>query len=605
MQHFYTNQPDAAFYSKGSKITEINNGNIIYSDIFKPKFKLNKNDRTLSVGSCFAEHITNWVAQKFRAGELNEPQQTHRFSNLTCGNVYTTTQFLQILRWAAGEQPPELIWNGKDGLVDPFFQTEAFLTSQALLEKREQLIESAKQSFIDSSHLILTLGLTEQWLANGLSVIAAPGTVFPLTKLPSCEFQNLTTEQVEHDLIQCIKFLREIFEIDKITLTLSPVPLTATATEMHILTANARSKSILRAAIESITSVNNNIAYFPSYEIITNHRYSRDFFEPNMRQVNKIGVDLVMANFFNSMGFSFSSLEYSGTGLDDKCLEVFLENNGERDQDNDKLISKSVPFNDTILFSLGNSHITKITQYLKVNDNKTCVIASGLFWRNLAWRQNQFAIENQKVEVSELAQVNKFIASIPDNSPIIFGDFLATHYELFFFRLVLSKELHKLGITEEANLEELTEKLESEKHTQVSFLIKPWKAKINFFRHLRESKNCELRTFNTPYCDYFIDHKFGRQYYQAQDIIYSEAFFKYTKELIETEFLRFAKISLSNEELVKFVGKLNPFVSLEEQISFLSESNFDYIHGNEKYYMTLASKVRAELASKPSDKVSK
>lgn len=548
---------------------------------------------TLSVGSCFATHITNWVKEKYISTNLRKENEAFQFFNLESGNIYTVSQLLQILRWSAGEEPPELVWFGTDGLIDPFFQTETFGTYEELQDKRAYFIESAKALLNASTHVIVTLGLTEQWLANGFSVIAAPGTIFPLETAPTCEFQNLTRSEVEQDLFQCIKLMREVFKIEKFTITLSPVPLTATATSSHILTANSRSKSILRTSIEQLTKTESDIAYFPSYEIITNHRYSKEFFDKNMRQVNALGVDTVMSNFFKSMGLSVSEPKYHGGNLDDRCLEVYLENHKNNALPaNDQIFSIS----DLPVFLIGNSHIPKVASHVKSNDEQICSIASGIFWRTVAWQATEFLSNSKNTKDDKIDKLNGFINAIPEESSIIFGDFLATHYELYYFRQFLSKELYKLDMNDTTDFQTMAAKLQIHTQTILKFLIKPWEAKLNFLLYLIREKKCSIQLFNTPYCHSFIDNEFGREFYQSDKIVYSKAFFDLTQRFLETAFTQFVEKYLQNKSEIVFIGKISPFVSLQEQINFLSDSKFDYIHGNDKYYAGIASKIAANMA---------
>ncbi|WP_352289111.1 GSCFA domain-containing protein, partial [Psychrobacter sp. GW64-MNA-CIBAN-0177] len=82
-----------------------------------------------------------------------------------------------------------------------------------------------------------------------------------------------------------------------IILTVSPVPLTATATDKHILVASYYSKAVLRAVAGYLSDYFEDISYFPSFEIISVNS-SNDFrFENNRRTVSPKGVDYVMKHF--------------------------------------------------------------------------------------------------------------------------------------------------------------------------------------------------------------------------------------------------------------------------------------------------------------------
>lgn len=88
-------------------------------------------------------------------------------------------------------------------------------------------------------------------------------------------------------------------------LTVSPVPLTATASGGHVLTATTYSKSTLRAVAGDMAE-RADTDYFPSFEIITAFPFRGMFFDPNMRSVSMHGVDHVMNSFFSCLQERFS-----------------------------------------------------------------------------------------------------------------------------------------------------------------------------------------------------------------------------------------------------------------------------------------------------------
>jgi hypothetical protein len=82
-------------------------------------------------------------------------------------------------------------------------------------------------------------------------------------------------------------------------LTVSPVPLTATASGDHVLVATTRSKSILRGVCAALADEFDNLDYFPSYEIITAPNARSMFYDANLRSVTPLGVQTVMGTFFS------------------------------------------------------------------------------------------------------------------------------------------------------------------------------------------------------------------------------------------------------------------------------------------------------------------
>ena len=77
----------------------------------------------------------------------------------------------------------------------------------------------------------------------------------------------------------------------KIILTVSPVPLIATASSDHVLTTTTYSKSILRAVAGKLTSLYDNVVYFPSFEIIAGAFDRGAYFENDLRSVTEQGIN--------------------------------------------------------------------------------------------------------------------------------------------------------------------------------------------------------------------------------------------------------------------------------------------------------------------------
>ncbi|MDE8348290.1 MAG: GSCFA domain-containing protein, partial [Acidocella sp.] len=93
-------------------------------------------------------------------------------------------------------------------------------------------------------------------------------------------------------------FLRAKNPKIRIILTVSPVPLIATYEPRSVLASTICSKSILRAAADEMESAYpENIAYFPSYEIITGPHAGNFYYEADKREVTQAGVAHVMRLF--------------------------------------------------------------------------------------------------------------------------------------------------------------------------------------------------------------------------------------------------------------------------------------------------------------------
>ena len=71
-----------------------------------------------------------------------------------------------------------------------------------------------------------------------------------------------------------------------IIMTVSPVPLNKTYRKnVDVSVANCESKSIIRVSVAEAEKKNDNIFYFPSYEIVT--FMGKDAYKPDMRHVRQ------------------------------------------------------------------------------------------------------------------------------------------------------------------------------------------------------------------------------------------------------------------------------------------------------------------------------
>lgn len=120
--------------------------------------------------------------------------------------------------------------------------------------------------FQNSSVFVFTLGLTETWraVADGAAFPVAPGVVSDAVAPEPYEFHNFTYAEVTADLNRFLEDLRHVNLAVRVVLTVSPVPLTATYTDEHVLVATTHSKSILRAACSAAEAAFDFVYYFPS-----------------------------------------------------------------------------------------------------------------------------------------------------------------------------------------------------------------------------------------------------------------------------------------------------------------------------------------------------
>ncbi|MCB6176730.1 GSCFA domain-containing protein [Rhodobacter sp. Har01] len=282
--------------------------------IYQPKWRLAKTDRIVTAGSCFAQH----VGRALRRNGFNvldgEPapdripaDQVSRYGyglySARYGNIYTARQLRQLLEEAWDIAPDfDAIWH-KDGrcydALRPNIEPDGFPDEATLRQARLLHLAKVREVFSQADVFVFTLGLTEAWMhkPTGQVYPTAPGTIAGSFDEALHGFVNFRLAEVRADLLAALARLKALNPGLRVLLTVSPVPLTATASGDHVLPATSYSKSVLRACAGELAADFPEIDYFPSYEIVTSTKAGASYFEPNLRSVTDEGVARVMAVF--------------------------------------------------------------------------------------------------------------------------------------------------------------------------------------------------------------------------------------------------------------------------------------------------------------------
>jgi hypothetical protein len=151
---------------------------------------------------------------------------------------------------------------------------------------------------------VFTFGLTEAWenTRDHAVLPTCPGTDAGDFDPQTYAFKNFRFAEILEDAQTFILYAREHNPNMRFLFTVSPVPLTATATDQHVLPATVYSKSVLRAVCGELMEMHDFVDYYPSYELVASHPMRGVFYKPNMRQVAAEGVSRVMDIFFRAQG---------------------------------------------------------------------------------------------------------------------------------------------------------------------------------------------------------------------------------------------------------------------------------------------------------------
>jgi hypothetical protein len=316
-------------------------------DLWRSKWQLPADARFATFGSCFAQHISralvarqmNWLNAEPAPGRC-PPALAEQFNygvfSARTGNIYTAAQLLTLVRMAAGKTDPDTleIWADGDRFRDsfrPVIEPVGFADADDLRLSRRSTVRAFRRTITEPEVFIFTLGLTEGWenAASGQCYPMCPGTSAGAFDPAAHVFRNYTYPEIRAALDEAFNLMWGMNPGLRILLTVSPVPLTATASGDHVLSATTYSKSALRAVAGDLAGSDPRIDYFPSYEIISGAPTRAAFFEPNLRSVAKEGVDFVMTHFFAGLDTSAPPVRATEDALQQRETRMAAEMEAE------------------------------------------------------------------------------------------------------------------------------------------------------------------------------------------------------------------------------------------------------------------------------------
>lgn len=268
-----------------------NNVDKVVDDLFKaygPESPIfGPNDKLLTMGSCFAMRIREWMEKNGRGSETI-------FIPEGLNNSFAVRQYID---WAlTGNRSSDAYW---------------YDTTDEGISKWESPTEQKfiKQEFDNHAGIVITLGLAEVWRdkqTEGVFWRGVPDGVFDPSK-----HENVmsTVNENVNNIKQIVSLIRSHCGNKPIIITLSPVPLAATFDDRPCIASDCVSKSTLRVAIdEALKDVNDpNVYYWPSFEyvkwisshmpIVTFGGEDRHGKKQNSRHVASETVSTIISNF--------------------------------------------------------------------------------------------------------------------------------------------------------------------------------------------------------------------------------------------------------------------------------------------------------------------
>ena len=244
---------------------------------------IRENSEIFLMGSCFTEHIgTKLNNAGFKTfvnpfGILFNPVSiTNAIKRIVNKQVYSIGELIknQEGRYCSFDHHGFFSNIDKDKTIDEI--------NVALLEAHENLKKT--------ECIIITLGSAWIYRHIGLNKLVAN-----CHKLPNTEFEKqlLSVDKLVDSIKEAIVHIRTINPNSKIIFTISPVK--------HLrdgIVENQQSKaSLIMALGECLKAKDENLYYFPAYEIVTDELRDYRFFEADHCHPNQLAIDYVWERF--------------------------------------------------------------------------------------------------------------------------------------------------------------------------------------------------------------------------------------------------------------------------------------------------------------------
>jgi hypothetical protein len=178
-------------------------------------------------------------------------------------------------------------------------QAGGYASLAELRADRAWHLARVRQLFSEGDVFVFTLGLTEAWVDQPTGIVfpVCPGTAAGSFDPQRHAFVNFDYPEILADLEWTRSFVASVNPRLRWIVTVSPVPLVATATAHPVIVASSYSKAVLRAVAGRFADAHDDVDYFPSYEIIAATPSFGQYLEGDLREVSPRGVNHVMRVF--------------------------------------------------------------------------------------------------------------------------------------------------------------------------------------------------------------------------------------------------------------------------------------------------------------------
>ena len=289
----------------------------------KPEGRLLNYDSSIFLlGSCFSQNI----GDKLNYFKFNAEQNPFGilFHPLAIENLIKKS----IEEYSYSE-------NNIDVNNEVFFSFDAHsnlngLDQQSVISDLNEAIIKTRNAIIEASHIFITLGTA--WVYRFLKT---DHIVANCHKVPQKEFRKelLSVNDIKGSLLNIIQLIQSVNPNCRIIFTVSPI--------RHVkngLVENNRSKSHLITAVHEVVEMQEQVYYFPSYEILMDELRDYRFYDEDLIHPNKIAIQYIwelfqecwidskMTSVLNEVDSIQKGLHHKPFNEQSKAHQVFKQN---------------------------------------------------------------------------------------------------------------------------------------------------------------------------------------------------------------------------------------------------------------------------------------
>ena len=222
MKSPYSKLPARNFWRSGV----VESHPLTIQDLYFKKFTISPTDKVATAGSCFAQHVSNFMRKSGYAVIDVEPPPPelppdvaksfgYNIYSAHYGNIYTVRQLLQLARDAeSGHVDAANVWM-KDGryydALRPNVEPNGFDSVEEALVLRRDHLAKVKRLFAEMDVMVFTFGLTEAWVdrRSGRVFPTAPGTIAGDYDPDIFAFKNFGFNEIYDDFVAFYDLVRK------------------------------------------------------------------------------------------------------------------------------------------------------------------------------------------------------------------------------------------------------------------------------------------------------------------------------------------------------------------------------------------------------------